>query len=880
MIAEILNKIRAKSKGKDVLLKDHILQSLERVKQLRDFIEKNNLDLPFEDKEKFFESLITAVFVHDLGKISYEFQEKVYGKDWKEQKDLKNFLKGTGKIKDHEILSAIWSSILLHDNDEWTQIVRTSILLHHYNEFYIEDKDLAEIVQGYEEEILDYLNFLNENWNTMSEILKELIDYSIKNLKDDLIKKCFEKFDFQRSKQRVEKLIELIKEKGDLISFAEFYNLTTLDQRYYEFLVFLGSLRRCDYSASGEVGIELVDKIENIYSKIDNEIKKRFKEKLWQKIALNNCNGNSAILIAPTGSGKTEFALLWARSTGKKLVYTLPLRVALNDLYRRFVEYAESEKNIETVGLLHSTAFTEKLDEEEKLSETDIEKKIEASRLISYPIILSTPDQVFLASLGFYGSDKVISVFPFSAFVLDEIQSYNPEMAAIIIKTLKIVERLGGRILVMTATLPSYFKPFFGIDESSFSLNEKEKRILNDYKLNAILVDTVKFASEVKNYNTIRHKIEVLDYPLISSKQKDNKTVYEINEKKLVELIRKIWSSGSKNIVFVLNNVSKAVELYKVLKKLEVPVYLLHSRMLEIKKSNVIKEIKKLENRDKFILVATQVIEASVDLDFDTMVTEISPIDSQIQRWGRVWRNRNQDYLKEEPNIYVFRTDTKESKEFDRGTRAVYSGDINKILLERTLQKLLEVSGKGLRYEDERRILEEIFNEEFEGKKLKEHYLKEILKNLEFLSFVNVMKKSQAQQIFRKISGLQVVIPMAMKLINPLERVQQNLADLMITAEKSKDKDIEKLTWEKIEEKVEITKEEGGRWMLKKILIDFSVNVPIFYLKDLWNKIIEFKGFYVLSGVCEDDAKKILEYGIDEFIQKLEEDEIDEGYYL
>jgi len=66
------------------------------------------------------------------------------------------------------------------------------------------------------------------------------------------------------------------------------------------------------------------------------------------------------------------------------------------------------------------------------------------------------------------------------------------------------------------------------------------------------------------------------------------------------------------------------------------------------------------------ILVATQIVEASVDVDFDILITEISPIDSQIQRWGRVWRNREEDY-KGEPNVYIFIEIEK-----DLGTKAIY----------------------------------------------------------------------------------------------------------------------------------------------------------------------------------------------------------------
>jgi len=73
-------------------------------------------------------------------------------------KNLEGFLKPLRSIKiRHEILSAIWASILLSDNDEWSKKIRTAVLLHHYNEFYIREKDLAEIVTNYQEYVVKYL---------------------------------------------------------------------------------------------------------------------------------------------------------------------------------------------------------------------------------------------------------------------------------------------------------------------------------------------------------------------------------------------------------------------------------------------------------------------------------------------------------------------------------------------------------------------------------------------------------------------------------------------------------------------------------------------------------------------------------------------------
>lgn len=112
-MADLLELIRAKSEGEKLLLKDHILESLRRVEQLKGFVETNNIEI--REKEKFFESLTVAVFLHDLGKINYKFQKDVYGKE-EFPKELEEFFRKIKNIniRDHEILSAIWCLSLIH----------------------------------------------------------------------------------------------------------------------------------------------------------------------------------------------------------------------------------------------------------------------------------------------------------------------------------------------------------------------------------------------------------------------------------------------------------------------------------------------------------------------------------------------------------------------------------------------------------------------------------------------------------------------------------------------------------------------------------------------------------------------------------------------
>lgn len=177
--------------------------------------------------------------------------------------------------------------------------------------------------------------------------------------------------------------------------------------------------------------------------------------------------------------------------------------MALNDLFSRFQDEKEGYFDKKYVDILHSTAFIEYMKEERDGRDLDMDKMMTSAKMLSSPVLLTTPDQVFLTSLNYYGSDKVISVYPFSSVVIDEIQTYNEEMAAIIIKTLEIINKLNGKVLVITATFPPYFEKFF-IDLFG------RDRIIDV----ASFGDSIK--SRIKNFDQRRHKIKVVEHSLLT----------------------------------------------------------------------------------------------------------------------------------------------------------------------------------------------------------------------------------------------------------------------------------------------------------------------------------------------------------------------------
>ncbi len=841
--ASPLSFLRAKSGENNALLIDHVKSALERCVELYKFIENLNEIVTYKPlrnpKERFelFKGLAKAIIIHDLGKITLDFQRKLYRRE-EFPEELVKYLKGSEGIRArHEILSVLWSAGLL-GNSEQDAKIRTAVLLHHYNEFFSEDKEFSHIVELYPDDTEKYLGFLVSKREVLGEFLRDYIGAIESEFKERFIKEAVAEMTIDFSH------LETIKEKvvnwdDDLSEEVPLYNLESLD---VDFLVFLGMLRRCDYSSSGDFEIERSLNLPEVFDDVDERIRGRILEKLrdqkatfsglWQEELLSKRDSDYLVVIAPTGSGKTELGILWAKKRGK-LLYTLPLRVALNDLYKRL---SEEYFNKDSVGLLHSTAFMEYV--EGSGSDIEVEKKINAAGLLAMPVMLSTPDQVFLTGLNYYGSDKVISVYPESAIVVDEVQAYTPEMTAVFLKTLRLIKEAGGKVLVITATLPPHIEDFLRKD---------------GFEIVDVLEESRKHGLDVKNLHMKRHHVKLVEGNLF--KYTNDGLEFEGLEK-VLSAIEEFEGRGFRSVMVVLNNVRKSIEAYKHISELVGgwDVYLLHSRLPEKKKAEVVLEVKSsLEKGKNVVLIATQVVEASVDLDFDAMITEISPIDSQVQRWGRVYRNRETDY-EGAPNIIVF-------SGIDRGTRAVYGGGISDEVLQKTVEVIDSLEGRPLGYEDERNAIKDVYRGE-----ILEAYMGRIEELLVKLNYFTLEKKSEAQRVFRQMGGMYFVVPALMVEYGYTETVRE-FGELLSDPKNFR------LGWSDITQKLsQELGREVGKWELRKILQEFSVNVPIwFVLKDgnlqhaLHNT---FKGYPVIVTWGKDKVEKLWKFGVDEVVNR------------
>jgi len=872
----VLDYLRAKdSSQENYLLKDHIKETVQRAVDLKKFVNENRNKIQYDKlTDEFFKNLIIACFLHDLGKIDYTFQKKVFGGE--EFKNVKDFLKEESAnvdVNDHEVISLLYLKIFDGaESDKWMGKIGTAILLHHYNDFYTnrQEIDISEIIREYPD-LQNYVVFLQKNRNKVEEILKELIAYIKESVKDEFVENTLTELEQKINFDRLNDFSEGDGLAAKLILFNPHHDLHNNDSNsyseWYDFFVFLGCLRRCDYSASGNVEIEYQKKLIDVFGNLNGKIKEKINSNLWQEELLKHSDDENLILIAPTGSGKTEFALLWAKNRGKKLIYTLPLRVALNDLYNRFANEKNGYFKQDDLRILHSTSFIEYLDEEKDGKNLSIDEKQTTSRLFSSPLMLTTPDQVFLSSIKYYGFDKLYSIYPVSSVVIDEIQAYNPEMAAVIIKTIKDIQQLKGNVLIITATFPPYFEELFNKDNNKLVtfkkidiVEEKEKGTLN---------------VTIKNNKLKRHTISFIDKPLFE---------YDENKKpkpKNIEDIKGILNANrEKNVLITVNNVGKAIQLFKDLesefaarlkiedrsssKRDDILLLLLHSRLLEKEKArrvNIIKNSLK-ERKKGMIVISTQIVEASVDIDFDVLITEMSPIDSQIQRWGRIYRNRSEDYKGERPNIYIFSSN-------DKGTFAIYDKDV----ISTTEKKIKEVDPTlVLDYKDEIALIRQVFSEKVENEyTLKDKYVSKIEENLKWLEYTSAEKRSEAQGIFRRIAGLQVVFA---DLIDG-EELENKLAEIL------KNENIKDLSINEIVKKMEANQTNRNlKWEVLRILYEHSVNIPIFAFGNL-NKILKntVGGFAIITtGEIGCKKEEIVDYGIIDIKNlNIDEQEIEES---
>ncbi|MBM7623755.1 CRISPR-associated helicase Cas3' [Sporohalobacter salinus] len=612
------------------------------------------------DEDNLLDLLEIAVKYHDAGKVYSQFQNMIIKNINKYQDE--NIKRIESEFEENVPHSYLSPAFLPYQNWNYNKktlkVLFQTIAYHHERDTEPDSKIIAKIVE----------KELNKKINEVREELEVEINDRLVSL-----------------------YTKLIQPKYRVRQDDEVYNL---------YVLLKGLLHKLDHSASAHEKVELdVDKNVGEYTE---EYMKRFPNlREVQKFSRDNKDKN-VIVVASTGMGKTESALLWIDED--KAFFTLPLRVSINALYDR-VRKDESKEGIgyDYVGLLHSTS----VDYLEESGYDDGEEVYDQSKLLSKKLIFSTIDQIFKFPFKYRGYEKSYATLAYSKVVIDEIQAYDPEIAAILLKGLEMIDKIGGKFMIMTATLPKIYINYL-----------EEKGIITGEK-----AACGEFLSD-----TVRHKIEVKEEAIIEDE---------------AEMIKK---GKDKKVLVIVNTVARAIDVfYKLDQNNEVNINLLHSMFIKKDRGLLEKRIKEFADseRESGIWVTTQLVEASLDIDFDYLFTELSTLDSLFQRVGRCYRKREFDL--DEPNVYIYTEEVK-------GVGTIYDQDVWK----KSKKEIMNYNLQELNEKDKVKMVEKLYSRN----NLEEtDFLEKFDNALKYLDDIKPYErtKGEAQRILRDINNVNVI---------------------------------------------------------------------------------------------------------------------------
>ncbi len=684
--------------------------------------------------------LFVAGLFHDLGKAAAGFQKML------SEYDVKKWPENSGGYR-HELLSAALFLSNTRDIYESNQLHKLAIyiaLISHHKPYRtydqknypktipIEqwpDENKIQFICMYKELIINK-DTLIEDWNKIIQTIKE--DLWVQNLIDNGW--IPEKLTIPSIKDIIKKFreyIDTIPFKEGIIDIVSKNKLSNHDK--YFISTVRGLLIVGDHLASGGNYFVPQTPILKKYKILNEKIELRpFQKKIGQ------IKGN-AILIAPTGSGKTEAAYAWIQNNQcnnnnkkpGKVFFALPFQASINAMFTRLSKWINNSKenlNNCIIGLQHSrsadvlysiieTDLHQKLEDKTETNNnvkrkeidrilnlcldnnimtnkntfskfiinttnnkylntirkdkvkksykyTESTAAIQLARLtqeVFFPIKVTTPYQILKIFLRGRGWESQINDINNACIVYDEIHAYDPRITGLILGMSKLmIEEFNVNILFMSASFPEF-------------LINKINEVFNTE------IPIIKLDPENDQDNMIlskkRHIIDVSDKTIIEMLDDEN----FINE-----------ILNNENTLIICNTVKKSQEVYDKLKPSFIKkhgidsIILLHSRYKIKDRRTKEQKLMNLEENKIKLVVSTQVVEVSLDIDLSFGIFEVAPMDALIQRLGRVNRKGKRELNKK--NIII-------CKEFDESYKIYSKNHITetyKLLKEKTKKALSE----------------------------------------------------------------------------------------------------------------------------------------------------------------------------------------------
>lgn len=417
-----------------------------------------------------------------------------------------------------------------------------------------------------------------------------------------------------------------------------------------------GLLMAADHFASSLID-ETDKQVERIFKTPNLDFYNRKHELFPLSLKQADSDKTHTLVVACTGAGKTDY--LFRRCKGR-VFYTLPFQASINAMFKRVGNDLEKDNSDIDIRVLHSTSIIVKRKQDEEVS---------LQNLMGSAIKILTPHQLATIALGMNGYEAIILDIKGCDVILDEVHTYSGISQALVLKLIEVLKSLDCRIHIGTATMPSI-------------LYQKIKELLGDDVLEVKLSD-----NELEQFN--RHIIHKIDG-------------FETAQAVISENV-----ASDKKVLIVMNTIKEAQRVYGLIKEAfpDTPSLLLHSKFKREDRNLKEKQLLGLDDNGEStfefntsekacIVVSTQIVEVSLDISFDLMITATAPLDAMIQRFGRVNRKRTKDTIGKYKDIYVLappETD-KEARPYDLSVLQKSFEVLNdgKVLREKELQPKID----------------------------------------------------------------------------------------------------------------------------------------------------------------------------------------------
>lgn len=385
-------------------------------------------------------------------------------------------------------------------------------------------------------------------------------------------------------------------------------------------ILLTGLLMKCDHAASGGYEVEYAnDFLPQVLQRQLEQWQQRNPDSAWNSLqCFCRDHGNeNIIVVGETGMGKTEGALLWAGY--HKTFFFLPVRTAINAIYDRVVTMlGPDDKQInKQVSLLHADALSYYLNTIDDIKRLDVVDYHKRGKSLSLPVTISTVDQIFDFVFRNPGYEMKLATLSYAHVIIDEIQMYDPKLLAYLIFGLVEIQRCGGKIAIMTATLPPFIRDLLCADK------------------------TISFTEQrFTKHNPPRHNVQVKHTAINPD---DIVALYQENERR----------GRSNKILVICNTITQIQRLYNDISErlpellTEDKLHAFHARFIKAdrqkKEAAILRFGRTFDDEGNIdvnsgIWIVNQVCEASLDIDFDYEFTELQYLTSLFQRLGRVNR--------------------------------------------------------------------------------------------------------------------------------------------------------------------------------------------------------------------------------------------------